>query len=184
MTIIDTLVTDRTQADVDTLNELYNKPFDSWTSDEKHFFLRGLAEILFGSDSQLEATDGVLYVSDGYLKGAYNDSDLNRVGEAVEYLADKYQQVTLASLDVTARTDWGMDDIPTTADMVAYIADIQTIRENIGAYSTTPMAPTSMSKLTYMTANDIEEILIDADRRLDNMVDNWRYAGEIFAGEV
>ena len=184
MTIIDTLVTDRTQEDVNFLIDLYSKPFNEWTDEEIYIFLHGSAEILYGSDSQLDATDGVLYVSDGFLRGAYNSHDLNRVGEAVAYLADRYGDITRNTLDVTARTDWTIEDIPTTADMVAYITDIKTIRNSIGAYSTTPAVPTSMNKLTFKIANDIEKILVDADRVLTSQVNNWLYAGEVIAGEV
>ena len=63
MSIIDTLITDRTQADVDALQALYAKPKAMWTAEEWDKFLLG------------------------DYRGAYNASDMNRVLDALDYLA-------------------------------------------------------------------------------------------------
>lgn len=65
MSIIDTLITNRTQADVDALKALYAKPKFMWTADEWNEFLLGNH------------------------RGAYNASDMNRVLDALDYLADR-----------------------------------------------------------------------------------------------
>ncbi len=185
MSIIDTLVTNRTQADVNRLNTLYAEGFDYWTADDLYYFLHGDPEELEAADGALiDSLDDDIIVGEGVIRGAYNEWDLNRVGRAVRYLADKYEISTLSPLTVTARMDWHVTSIPTTTDMTNLINDIKKIRSTIGAYSDTPTAPSSMNKLNYKTANNIEKILIDASRLLDNQIDSWRYAGEVYAGEV
>lgn len=185
MSIIDTLITNRTQADVNRLNNLYAEGFDYWTADDLYFFLHGDPEALEAIDGTLvDSLDDDIIVGEGVIRGAYNEWDLNRVGRAVRYLADKCVRSTLSSLNVTARTDWHISSIPTTTDMTNLINDIKAIRNTIGAYSDTPAVPSNMSKLNYKTANNIEKILIDADRLLSNLTESWRYAGEVIAGEV
>lgn len=185
MSIIDTLITDRKQSDVNRLNALYAEGFDYWTADDLYFFLHGDPEELAATDGTLvDILDDDIIVGEGVIRGAYNEWDLNRVGRAVRYLADKYVRSTLSSLNVTARMDWHVTSIPTTTDMTNLINDIKSIRSTIGAYSDTPAAPSSMSKLNYKTANNIEKILIDADRLLNSRTESWRYAGEIISGEV
>lgn len=68
MSIIDTLITDRSQADADALLALYAKPKAMWTTDEWNEFLLGNH------------------------RGAYNASDMNRVLDALDYLADRVTQ--------------------------------------------------------------------------------------------
>ena len=65
MSIIDTLITNRTQADVDALQALYAKPKAMWTAEEWDRFLLG------------------------NYRGAYNASDMNRVLDALDYLAQR-----------------------------------------------------------------------------------------------
>lgn len=185
MTIIDTLITDRSQADVDRLNQLYAEGMAYWTEDELYAFCYGKAEPLSATDGDLiDSEDDPIIVGSGVVRGAYNEWDLNRVGRAVRYLWDKIQRTTLTELGVTARTDWTRQRIPTASDMSAYLNDIRLIRAAVGAYSDTPAVPSTASKLTYQSANDIERILIDTNRRLDRILESWRYAGEVISGEV
>lgn len=66
MSIIDTLITDRTLADVERVKALRKKGFAAMTSEERSEFLAPM-------------------------KGAYNATDLNRVQEAMEYLAERFR---------------------------------------------------------------------------------------------
>lgn len=183
--IIDTLITDRTQADVDRLNRLYEEGFSYWTDEDLYFFLYGKAEPLSATDGDLiDSEDDPIIVGEGVVRGAYNEWDLNRVGQAVRYLRNKIQRTTLTELSVTARTDWTKTSIPTVTDMNAYLADIRTLRGAVGAYPDTPAVPSSASKMTYKSANDIEKILIDTNRRIDRIVESWLYVGEVVSGEV
>lgn len=89
-------------------------------------------------------------------KGAYNYSDLNRVERAVEEIAE------LAGLSLVTKTDWKMWDIPTDADMTRYLNNIRTLRGLVADVSAVPQVPTTMNKLTYTTANNIEKIILAA----------------------
>lgn len=185
MTIIDTLVTDRTQADVTRLNELYAEGMEYWTANDLYYFLHGDPENLEATDGDLiDSLDDDIIIGEGVIRGAYNEWDMNRVGKAVRFLADMYYRTTATELSVTARYDWHWDTIPTVGLMTAYLNDIKTLRTAIGAYSDTPSVPSSASKMTYKSANNIEKILIDLNRRLEITVESWRYAGEVIAGEV
>lgn len=68
MSIIDNLVYDRTQADVDRVFTLKNK-------------------ILTEGLSSLSAEEKTEYMAG--MKGAYNYGDMNRVGQAVAYIANR-----------------------------------------------------------------------------------------------
>lgn len=83
-------------------------------------------------------------------KGAYNYSDLNRVERAVAEIS------TAVGLNLTTRTTWTMWDLPKSSDMARYLSNIESIR---AYFSIDIQAPTSMSNLTYVGANNIELIL-------------------------
>ena len=145
MSIIDTLVTDRTQADVDAGNE----------------------------------------------KGIYKASDLNRVGAAMNYVADRLRA---AGYDphISPKTDWKDDDWVDPAAQAVYLGDLAELRKQFAMLESTPKVPprilataiNSNDGLTYTWANDIEQILMDIDVLLTNIAAGWLYSGEIFSGEV
>ena len=83
-------------------------------------------------------------------KGAYNYSDLNRVERAVTEIAKR------AGINLTTKTNWAMWDVPTDADMSRYLGNINAIKTHFGINVS---APTSMSNLDYVGANNIELIL-------------------------
>ena len=107
-------------------------------------------------------------------KGAYNYSDLNRVEEAIAELAEGL------SLDLVTKTDWNNWDIPKQSDMNRLIRNLQTVRSVGVGLPNTPDSPGSMSKLTYTTANEIEEILSDVDAVLASLF----RCGDVYCGEA
>lgn len=116
-------------------------------------------------------------------KGFYNASDLNRVGAAVQYVAERFaaQGYTVA---VSPKTDWLASDIPTASELETYRQNIATLRGLIAVMPTTPETPETMRFLDYIKANDIERILLDLDTLLTNAALAWYQSGEIYAGEV
>ena len=158
MSIIDTLITDRTQADEERVEELAAKGYDAMTDAEKAEW-------------------------DGEMKGAYDASDLNRVGLVVDYLTSRLRSYGI-SVVTDPKTDWATDDAPTISQMRKYLADVDALRSAIAVLPTTPEVPTDMDGLTYTEANDIEKILIDIDRLITNMTFAWFYSGDIYSGEV
>ena len=113
----------------------------------------------------------------------YNASDLNRVGEAIRYLADELFARGY-EIRVSPKTDWAESDIPLSSQMAHYLDDLRSIRETLSQPSTTPSLPESMAGLTYAGANDIESMLLLTNRLMEYMDSAYFYAGDLYAGEV
>lgn len=113
----------------------------------------------------------------------YNASDLNRVGAAVQYVAERFAAQGYA-VAVSPKTDWLASDIPTAAELETYRQNIAALRALLAVMPTTPEAPDSMAWLTYTEANDIERILLDLDTLLTNAALAWYQSGELYAGEI
>lgn len=152
------LITDRTQADVDYVIRLSQKGWSGMTAEEK-------AE----------------WESD--LKGAYNASDLNRVGNAVNYVAGRLEDAGY-TVSVNPKIDWLESDVPTESSMEQYLKNVETIRNTLTVPSNTPNVPADMEGLTYEEANDIERILLAVDALITNMINAYFYSNEIVCGEV
>lgn len=152
------LITDRTQLDVDRVEELAEKGWAAMTEQERAEWL-------------------------GEMKGAYNASDMNRVGEAVAYVAGRLTDCGYAA-PVSPKTDWTEDDEPSTDQLASYLADISTIRGALAVLPSTPATPAEIDGRTHQEANDIEQILLDVDALISNMEQAWHYSGDLYAGEV
>lgn len=150
-TIIDTLVTNRTQADVERVQALAAQGFAAMTADEQAEWLAGM-------------------------KGAYNASDLNRVGTALNYLAARLDTICGRSITWTAKTDWAVTDVATASQAAEYRQQIQDIRDALAYPAGTPDAP-QLARLTYTGANDIERILVLCEELIDNITKAFRYTG-------
>ena len=116
-------------------------------------------------------------------KGFYNASDLNRVGAAVQYVAERFAAQGYA-VTVHPKTDWTEKDIPTASELETYRQNIASLRGLIAVLKSTPETPETMRFLDYLKANDIERILLDLDTLLTNAALAWYQSGEIYAGEV
>ena len=137
MSVIDTLVTDRTEADASRYSELRDKGWAAMTTAERAEWVAGM-------------------------KGAYNASDLNRVASAMSHLSQRFASAGY-SVPVSSPTDWANGDIPRKDDLDTYLDDLRRIRAALAVMDTTPSAPGSMDYLTWAKANDIEKILADVD---------------------
>lgn len=115
--------------------------------------------------------------------GTYNASDMNRVGAAVAYVAELLAGYGYIA-NVSPKTDWTESDIPTASQLEIYRQNIATLRETIAMTEDTPEAPKSMDRLGYVTANAIEQILLDLDTFILNMTQAWFYSGDLYAGET
>lgn len=166
MSSIESLITDRTQEDVERAEYLNGL----WVYDEA-------TGGLYWSGTTEELAE---WSSD--LKGAYNASDLNRVGSAVEYVAGRFADYGYF-VDVSPRKDWAMGDIPREADMVKYLSEVEQLRSLVSVLPTTPETPGDMECLSYMEANNIEQILVDVDKVLETMITTFVLCGEAICGE-
>ena len=157
-----TLITDRTILDVRRWENLRNKGFLNMTDAER-------AEWLAGD-----------------MKGAYNKGDLNRVGEALNYLHDMLLQAGYITYQTTfaAKTNWTVASVPTAEDLTYYLKCVSNIRNAMTQFATTPPAPTDTGALDYNEANNIEKILIDIETLINNMLAARFYCADVYAGEI
>lgn len=119
----------------------------------------------------------------GDLRGAYNAADLNRVGEAMAYVAERLNSHGY-SVKLSVKTDWDVTDWPDERSMAQYLADLSKLRRALSTFSTTPPVPADMEDLTLDEANDIEKILQDVDQLLTLAMQAWFYSGDLYGGEV
>lgn len=130
-------------------------------------------------------------VINGTEKGSYNASNLNRVGAAMNYVADRLRDVGYDP-HINPKTDWKDGEWVTQAAQAVYLGGLAELRKQFTLYETTPEVPprilataiNSNDGLTYIWANDIEQILMDIDVLLTNIAAGWFYSGEIYSGEV
>lgn len=125
----------------------------------------------------------IALASDPTAKGAYNCTDLNRVGAAMEYVADRFWAAGY-HVPISPKLDWTDLDAVHVSDAAAYLADLSTLRALIPVTEETPGVPPDMEGLTVAEANDIERILEDLDRLMTNIMAAWVYSGDIYSGEV
>lgn len=183
------LITDRTQADVDAVKALPLR-WEDFTDAQKAFWA-------------------------GVVRGAYNDNDMNRVGTAVEYIAQLMRdagydpnvkpitinhvvsifetnadgQVVLddegygivKEVKQWSDTTWIEDDIPTAQQAQVYLQNVEEIKAPLPI--TGPDVPPDMDEFNFREANDIETLLVQADRLFPLMERSAIYSGEAFAGE-
>lgn len=147
------LITDRTQADITHWRNLKAKGYEAMTEAEKEEWYANL-------------------------KGSYNASDLNRVTEAMEYLARRFNQYGYAVTLHHIKDLWTMDDIPTEDDMEKYLDNVSRLRAVFAVLKTTPNVPPDMVRLTYQEANAIEQILTDINTVIERTFRSFKRSGQ------
>ena len=118
-------------------------------------------------------------------KGIYGYADLNRVETAVGEIAMLFPILDIA-LDLKIKTDWGLPGKfsvavwPVTSQMQRYLGNVSAIKS---AFGLTVPIPSTMEKLTWTGANNIEKVLQVAVDRATGTIASFRYSGEIYSGE-
>lgn len=115
--------------------------------------------------------------------GFYNASDLNRVGAAVDFLAERLNSAGYL-ISAKPKTNWATGDTHDITDMDSYLANVAEIRAALSVLPSTPNLPDDMRFIMYEQANDIEKILKDVDWLISNMMAAYHYSGELYSGEV
>lgn len=164
MSIIDTLITDRTQADVDRVR-----------------ILAALWVTLPDGTLQWTGTADELTEYMAGLKGSYNASDLNRVEGAVTYVAQRLKEFGY-QITVQAGRTWTVTDEPTSAMVQPILSNVAALRAALAVPAGTPHVPPDMETMTYQEANDIEKILADIDHLLTNAAASFRHCGAAVCG--
>ena len=103
-------------------------------------------------------------------KGYYNLSDLKRITEWVKFLSDEF------GLGLTA-TEYSFGDLVDIAELLANVAAIRAGHN----WSFTPAVP-SATAWNYVKANNVEQILHDANLWETNRVAGYRYCGTFTCG--
>lgn len=159
--MLENLITDRTQNDYIRWQTLRDKGLNNMTVEELDEWTAGM-------------------------KGAYNASDLNRVGEVLNYLHGRLKDAGYITYQTTftAKTNWNIESIPTAEELTHYLKCVSNVREAMTQKRTTPPTPTDMGALNFEEANNIEKILLDIDELIKNMLAARHFLGELYSGEI
>lgn len=154
------LITDRTAADV---------------SEARRLIAKRNAGVL----SEVETL-----IYEAGLRGTYNYTDMNRVGAAIRYVADRLIGERYA-VNVSPKINWTTNDVPHRSQWKHYLDDVKHLRGILTLSEQTPGITDEMyNGIGYEQANDIEKILVRLDIYITNMIKGYWYSGELYAGEV
>lgn len=153
------LITDRTQADLDKLRAI-------------------LGRFAAGTQTAADWTA----INGPNQRGAYNYTDLNRVGAAVALLTESLSGQGY-HLTTSPRTDWAEADIPTATPMGTYLTDVGTIFRARLVQEPYITLPSNMAGLTIPGMNSIEWALVCVDAVTPVVRKSYIYSGEAYAGE-
>lgn len=121
----------------------------------------------------------------GNEKGRYTYQDLNRVEAAVAELCLLAEKLDV-HISLQTKTDWtkpglfSVDTWPTQTQMQRYLQNVHVLCD---ALETKQPLPSSMAKLNWESANAIEKALAMTLARVQGIINNYQYSGELIAGE-
>jgi hypothetical protein len=114
------------------------------------------------------------------LRGCYNISDLNRVENKVAELS-----AALAASgypNAVNTREWAAGDILTDTEVLRYLGNISALRAAYYTKDDTPPTPSVEEWIDYITANDIERILIDIEELIAAKDASAQISGMFYAG--
>lgn len=119
-------------------------------------------------------------------KGAYNYTDFNRVGIAVNTLANLLNGYGYTN-EINLKTDWTRIDKIRVEDTDNYIEQIKNLISIYYTFKDTPKMPDNIRELFQnngcQKANDIEKILLDIETLLERMAASFIYSNQYYSGE-
>jgi hypothetical protein len=128
-------------------------------------------------DYALECERNGIY-TDENLRGAYNISDRNRVGEAVNFIIGCLKGTGIYNLrDKLIKDDWNAYGIITHEDNSRVLSSLENLKRVL-PYDKTAAVPESLDSLTYQKANIIENIIFDLYGVFLRLMDSWLYFGD------
>ena len=154
------LITDRTLPDVETVSSL--------------------TEAIKNGTATAEQVKQYLDVNQ---KGAYTYRDMNRVENAVYYVAARLKEYGYLHTLPPVR-QWTVEDKPNLEDFERYFGNIAAIRGAISVWASTPKVPDSAVGFDVNAANALERILVDVDQIINYMKDAWFFLGDLYSAEV
>lgn len=99
-------------------------------------------------------------------KGYYNSDDMNRVSAAVDYLAEWFSRLGYTVPGHVKGPVWTKQSIPSKSQMEQYRLNVSGLRDTIAVLASTPQTPSTMEKLGFSGANDLEKILADVEETI------------------
>jgi hypothetical protein len=157
--MLENLITDRSLSDVDTV--------------------KALAEAIKAGTATEEQVRQYLDVNH---KGAYTYRDLNRVEDAVYYVATRLKEYGYLHTLPPVR-QWAIEDKPNLQDFGRYFGNVAMIRQAIAVWASTPETPYSVGGFDVNEANALEQILVDVDQVLNYIKDAWFFSGDLYSAE-
>lgn len=152
-----TLIYDRTQADVEYRNTLHDKIAD-------------------GTATTSEITEW----SSDRLKGAYNYTDLNRVGSVLILVKSLTEEIGMTlTYPYSITTNYSRNNLPTGTDVSHLLANVQAVKTTYQSFITT-VVPGSIKSIE--SANTIEYLLKEVGLVIDGTKAEYKYAGDIYSG--
>lgn len=101
-------------------------------------------------------------VTNKTVKGQYRASDLNRICKAINYVAERLQALG-HNIQTTQKNNWSYREWLNVEQGKFLLLDLSKLRNEIVLFVSTPNVPSTMDRLSYSQANDIEKILVDLD---------------------
>ena len=111
------------------------------------------------------------------LKGAYNCSDRNRIGSAINYLADGVKL-----LGGNVKDNWVETDTAKTTDNANTIACLKRLRQILSFGAETDI-PDDLDSLTYQKANAVERSLFETYSAYMWIADNMLLCGDGYSSD-
>ena len=146
MSVIDTLIFDRTAEDVENAKNL--------AKDLAKKIKNGEA-----TQSDIDAWNA------GNLKGCYNLSDIRRITAAMTYIQTAFSALgititlTLSTADINSINNATNSTIFDSTFLAKIISSLNNVKNSVDI--STPAIPSSFNYLNYITANNIEKMLFD-----------------------
>ena len=114
------------------------------------------------------------------MKGAYNNTDLNRVGEAINYLGGVLKKYGYSN-SASAKTDWEIGEKPNPKQMKEYLDNINKLKQ-VFPYTQIKL-PDDMVNLDISEANDIERFFYNQIEIILGMAQNFVCSGVARSGQ-
>ena len=122
-------------------------------------------------------------ITDRTTRDFYEITDLNRVGEAMQYVAARLRSCGW-DVEVSPRTNWKWTDRVTLAEAQRYLRNLRKLREALVLFATTPPLPGDARPFNAQEANNIEKILLDIEDMVQRTIDGYFFSDDLYSGEV
>lgn len=122
-------------------------------------------------------------VTDRTSKGYYGIEDLNRVAEAMRYVAERLRSCGW-DVKVVPKGNWKLEDMVPYSEAKRLLTNLRRLRETLALFNATPPVPGGERPFNAEEANNIEKILLDIEDMVQRTIDAYFFSGDLYAGEV